>query len=43
MVTYYNSVFALSFLGLVTNEFYAEINMNALASELKEEFNKEKR
>lgn len=29
--------------GLVTNEFYAEINMNALASELKEEFNKEKR
>lgn len=30
-------------LGLVTNEFYAEINMNALAAELKQEFNKDKR
>ncbi|XP_048779631.1 glycosylphosphatidylinositol anchor attachment 1 protein-like [Ostrea edulis] len=29
--------------GLVTNEFYAEINMNALAAELKQEFNKDKR
>ncbi|XP_061197375.1 glycosylphosphatidylinositol anchor attachment 1 protein-like [Saccostrea echinata] len=29
--------------GLVTNEFYAEMNLNAIAAELKEEFNKDKR